>query len=86
MPLLTEWPEVKDFARCLGGAAVARSGPAHFTAALPKRNARAASSSTIGAISAALPRSCPMACVLPQSALAAPVTWKEMETIDRPSR
>lgn len=80
-----EWPEVKDFAHRLA-LAVAQSDPEHFTAALPKaqrkgrifvdylRNQRGATA------------------VMPYSAraregapVAAPITWKEMETIDKPS-
>lgn len=80
-----EWPEVKDFAHRLARA-VAQSDPEHFTAALPKaqrkgrifvdylRNQRGATA------------------VMPYSArsregapVAAPITWKEMETIDKPS-
>ncbi|WP_293868517.1 MULTISPECIES: DNA ligase D [unclassified Sphingomonas] len=80
-----EWPEVKDFTHRLAQA-VAQSDPKHFTAALPKaqrkgrifvdylRNQRGATA------------------VMPYSArsregapVAAPVTWKEMETIDTPS-
>jgi bifunctional non-homologous end joining protein LigD len=80
-----EWPEVKDFAHRLAQA-VAQSDPAHFTAALPKaqrkgrifvdylRNQRGATA------------------VMPYSArsregapVAAPITWKEMVTIDKPS-
>jgi bifunctional non-homologous end joining protein LigD len=80
-----EWPEVKDFAHRLAQA-VAQSDPEHFTAALPKaqrkgrifvdylRNQRGATA------------------VMPYSArsrenapVAVPITWKEMETIDKPS-
>ncbi len=80
-----EWPEVKDFAHRLARA-VAQMDPDRFTAALPKvqrkgrifvdylRNQRGATA------------------VMPYSAraregapVAAPVTWKEMETIDKPS-
>jgi bifunctional non-homologous end joining protein LigD len=80
-----EWPEVKDFAHRLAQA-VAQSDPEHFTAALPKaqrkgrifvdylRNQRGATA------------------VMPYSAraregapVAAPITWKEMETIDTPA-
>ncbi|WP_298668150.1 DNA ligase D [uncultured Sphingomonas sp.] len=80
-----EWPEVKDFAHRLAQA-VAQSDPEHFTAALPKaqrkgrifvdylRNQRGATA------------------VMPYSArsregapVAAPISWKEMETIDKPS-
>jgi bifunctional non-homologous end joining protein LigD len=80
-----EWPEVKDFAHRLAQA-VAQSDPANFTAALPKaqrkgrifvdylRNQRGATA------------------VMPYSArardgapVAVPITWKEMETIDKPS-
>ncbi|MFB7881302.1 DNA ligase D [Brevundimonas diminuta] len=81
-----EWPEVKDFARRLA-IAVAQTDPAKFTAALPKaqrkgrifidylRNQRGATA------------------VMPYSAraregapVAAPITWKEMETIESPAR
>lgn len=80
-----EWPEVKDFAHRLAQA-VAQSDSEHFTAALPKaqrkgrifvdylRNQRGATA------------------VMPYSAraregapVAAPITWKEMETIEKPS-
>ncbi len=80
-----EWPEVKDFAHRLAQA-VAQSDPEHFTAALPKvqrkgrifvdylRNQRGATA------------------VMPYAAraregapVAVPITWKEMETIDKPS-
>ncbi|MFC0104398.1 DNA ligase D [Sphingopyxis terrae] len=80
-----EWPEVKDFAHRLAQA-VAQLDPERFTAALPKaqrkgrifvdylRNQRGATA------------------VMPYSAraregapVAAPITWKEMETIAEPS-
>lgn len=80
-----EWPQVKDFAHRLAQA-VAQGDPANFTAALPKvqrkgrifvdylRNQRGATA------------------VMPYAArardgapVAAPITWKEMETIDKPS-
>lgn len=80
-----EWPEVKDFAHRLARA-VAQMDPDNFTAALPKaqrkgrifvdylRNQRGATA------------------VMPYSAraregapVAAPISWKEMETIDKPS-
>lgn len=80
-----EWGEVKDFAHRLAQA-VAQSDPDNFTAALPKaqrkgrifvdylRNQRGATA------------------VMPYSAraregapVAAPISWKEMETIDKPS-
>lgn len=80
-----EWPAVKEFARRLAQA-VAQSDPDKFTAALPKaqrkgrifvdylRNQRGATA------------------VMPYSArardgapVAAPISWKEMETIDRPA-
>jgi bifunctional non-homologous end joining protein LigD len=80
-----EWPEVKDFAQRLARA-VAQMDPDRFTAALPKaqrkgrifvdylRNQRGATA------------------VMPYSAraregapVAAPISWKEMETIDKPS-
>jgi len=81
-----EWSEVKDFARRLA-VAVAQTEPTKFTAALPKaqrkgrifvdylRNQRGATA------------------VMPYSAraregapVAAPITWKEMETIVSPAR
>ncbi|MNS08188.1 putative ATP-dependent DNA ligase YkoU [compost metagenome] len=81
-----EWPQVKDFARRLA-IAVAQAEPAKFTAALSKaqrkgrifvdylRNQRGATA------------------VMPYSArardgapVAAPITWKEMETIASPAR
>lgn len=80
-----EWPEVKDFAHRLAQA-VAQSDPANFTAALPKaqrkgrifvdylRNQRGAT--------AVMPYS---ARAREQAPVAAPITWKEMETIDKPS-
>ena len=80
-----EWGEVKDFARRLSQA-VAQMDPEKFTSALPKaqrkglifvdylRNQRGATA------------------VMPYSAraregapVAAPISWKEMETIDKPS-
>lgn len=80
-----QWPEVKDFAHRLAQA-VAQSDPVHFTAALPKaqrkgrifvdylRNQRGATA------------------VMPYAArardgapVAAPITWKEMATIDTPA-
>lgn len=80
-----EWPEVKDFAHRLA-LAVAQADPERFTAALPKaqrkgrifvdylRNQRGATA------------------VMPYGAraregapVAAPITWLEMETIDKPS-
>lgn len=80
-----EWPQVKDFAHRLAQA-VAQGDPANFTAALPKvqrkgrifvdylRNQRGATA------------------VMPYAArardgapVAAPITWKEMETVDKPS-
>ena len=80
-----EWPEVKDFAYRLAQA-VAQMDPDKFTSALPKaqrkgrifvdylRNQRGATA------------------VMPYSAraregapVAAPITWTEMETIDKPS-
>jgi bifunctional non-homologous end joining protein LigD len=80
-----EWPEVKDFAHRLAQA-VTQSDPKNFTAALPKaqrkgrifvdylRNQRGATA------------------VMPYAAraregapVAVPITWKEMETIDKPS-
>ncbi|MHA4835883.1 DNA ligase D [Sphingopyxis sp. MSC1_008] len=80
-----EWPEVKDFAHRLAQA-VAQSDPDHFTAALPKaqrkgrifvdylRNQRGAT--------AVMPYAARAREAAP---VAAPVTWKEMETIDAPS-
>jgi bifunctional non-homologous end joining protein LigD len=80
-----EWPEVKDFAHRLAQA-VAQSDPEHFTAALPKvqrkgrifvdylRNQRGAT--------AVMPYS---ARAREQAPVAAPITWKEMETIPKPS-
>ena len=80
-----EWPDVKDFAYRLAQA-VAQMNPEKFTSALPKaqrkgrifvdylRNQRGATA------------------VMPYSAraregapVAAPITWKEMETIDKAS-
>ncbi|WP_336314449.1 non-homologous end-joining DNA ligase [Sphingobium sp. AntQ-1] len=80
-----EWPEVKDFAHRLAQA-VTQSDPKNFAAALPKaqrkgrifvdylRNQRGATA------------------VMPYAAraregapVAVPITWKEMETIDKPS-
>lgn len=80
-----EWPEIKDFAHRLARA-VAQTDPDHFTAALPKaqrkgrifvdylRNQRGATA------------------VMPYSAraregapVAAPISWKEIETIDSPA-
>jgi bifunctional non-homologous end joining protein LigD len=80
-----EWPEVKDFAHRLAQA-VAQSDPENFTAALPKvqrkgrifvdylRNQRGATAVMPYAVRAR-----------PEAPVAAPITWKEMETIDRPS-
>ena len=80
-----EWPEVKEFARRLA-MAVAQIDPANFTAALPKaqrkgrifvdylRNQRGATAVMPYGVRAR-----------PEAPLAAPITWKEMETIDRPS-
>lgn len=80
-----EWPEVKDFARRLA-VAVARIDPEKFTSALPKaqrkgrifvdylRNQRGAT--------AVMPYSVR---ARPEAPVAVPVTWKEMETIDKPS-
>lgn len=80
-----EWPEVKDFAHRLAQA-VAQSDPENFTAALPKvqrkgrifvdylRNQRGAT--------AVMPYAVRARCEAP---VAAPITWKEMETIDKPS-
>ena len=80
-----EWPEVKDFAHRLAQA-VAQSDPDNFTAALPKvqrkgrifvdylRNQRGAT--------AVMPYS---ARARENAPVAVPITWKEMETIDKPS-
>ena len=80
-----EWPEVKSFARRLAQA-VAQSDPENFTAALPKvqrkgrifvdylRNQRGATAVMPYAVR-----------VRPEAPVAAPITWKEMETIDKPS-
>jgi bifunctional non-homologous end joining protein LigD len=80
-----EWPEVKDFAHRLARA-VAQSDPNNFTAALPKaqrkgrifvdylRNQRGAT--------AVMPFS---ARAREQAPVAVPITWQEMETIDKPS-
>ena len=80
-----EWGKVKDFARRLSQA-VAQMDPDKFTAALPKaqrkgrifidylRNQRGAT--------AAMPYS---ARAREGAPVAAPVTWTEMETIDKPS-
>ncbi len=80
-----EWPEVKDFAHRLAQA-VAQSDPENFTAALPKaqrkgrifvdylRNQRGAT--------AVMPYSARVRSCAP---VAAPITWKEMETIDTPA-
>jgi len=80
-----EWPEVKDFAHRLA-LAVAQSDPDHFTAALPKAQRR-------GRIFVDYLRNQRGAtAVMPYSAraregapVAAPISWKEMETIDKPS-
>ena len=80
-----EWPEVKSFAHRLAQA-VAQSDPENFTAALPKaqrkgrifvdylRNQRGATAVMPYAVRA---RS--------GAPVAAPITWKEMETIDTPA-
>lgn len=80
-----EWAEVKSFAHRLAQA-VAQSDPDNFTAALPKaqrkgrifvdylRNQRGAT--------AVMPYSVRARSGAP---VAAPITWKEMETIDRPA-
>ncbi|WP_225941257.1 DNA ligase D [Sphingopyxis sp. OAS728] len=80
-----EWPEVKDFAYRLAQA-VAQMDPEKFTSALPKaqrkgrifvdylRNQRGATA--VMPYSARARESAPVA---------APITWKEMETIDKPS-
>jgi bifunctional non-homologous end joining protein LigD len=80
-----EWPEVKDFAHRLAQA-VAQSDPDNFTAALPKvqrkgrifvdylRNQRGATAVMPYAVRAR-----------PEAPVAAPITWKEMETIDAPN-
>ncbi|CAN5145854.1 hypothetical protein BH10PSE13_BH10PSE13_07270 [soil metagenome] len=80
-----EWPEVKDFAHRLA-LAVAQADPQNFTAALPKiqrkgrifvdylRNQRGAT--------AVMPYG---ARARPGAPVAVPISWKEMETIDKPS-
>ena len=80
-----EWPEVKSFAHRLAQA-VAQSDPENFTAALPKiqrkgrifvdylRNQRGATAVMPYAVRAR-----------PEAPVAAPITWKEMETMDKPS-
>jgi len=80
-----EWPEVKDFAHRLAMAA-AQADPEQFTAALPKaqrkgrifvdylRNQRGATAVMPYGVRAR-----------EGAPVAAPITWKEMETIDRPS-
>ena len=80
-----EWPEVKDFAHRLAQA-VAQSDPDNFTAALPKaqrkgrifvdylRNQRGATAVMPYAVRAR-----------PEAPVAAPISWKEMETIDAPN-
>jgi bifunctional non-homologous end joining protein LigD len=80
-----EWPEVKDFAHRLAQA-VAQNDPANFTAALPKaqrkgrifvdylRNQRGATAVMPYGVRAR-----------PEAPVAAPITWKEMATIDKPS-
>jgi len=80
-----EWPEVKSFAHRLAQA-VAQADPENFTAALPKaqrkgrifvdylRNQRGAT--------AVMPYSVRARAEAP---VAAPITWKEMESIDKPS-
>jgi bifunctional non-homologous end joining protein LigD len=80
-----EWPEVKDFAHRLARA-VAQADPENFTAALPKvqrkgrifvdylRNQRGATAVMPYGVRAR-----------PDAPVAAPITWKEMETIDTPS-
>jgi bifunctional non-homologous end joining protein LigD len=80
-----EWAEVKSFAHRLAQA-VAQSDPDNFTAALPKaqrkgrifvdylRNQRGATSVMPYGVRAR-----------PDAPVAAPITWKEMETIDKPS-
>jgi bifunctional non-homologous end joining protein LigD len=81
-----EWPEVKDFAHRLA-LAVAQADPENFTAALPKaqrkgrifvdylRNQRGATA--VMPYSARARESAPVA---------APISWKEMKTIDTPAR
>jgi bifunctional non-homologous end joining protein LigD len=80
-----EWAEVKSFAHRLAQA-VAQSDPDNFTAALPKaqrkgrifvdylRNQRGATAVMPYGVRAR-----------PDAPVAAPITWKEMETIDKPS-
>ncbi|MES3100559.1 DNA ligase D [Sphingomonas faeni] len=81
-----EWTEVKDFAHRLAQA-VAQSDPENFTAALPKaqrkgrifvdylRNQRGATAVMPYAVRAR-----------ENAPVAAPITWKEMETIAAPNR
>ncbi|HEX8412761.1 MAG TPA: DNA ligase D [Sphingomicrobium sp.] len=81
----SEWPEVKDFAHRLAQA-VAQSEPDKFTSALPKvqrkgrifvdylRNQRGATAVMPYAVRAR-----------PGAPVAAPISWKEMETIDAPN-
>ncbi len=80
-----EWPEVKDFAHRLA-LAVGQADPEHFTAALPKaqrkgrifvdylRNQRGATAVMPYGVRAR-----------EGAPVAVPITWKEMETIDKPS-
>jgi bifunctional non-homologous end joining protein LigD len=80
-----EWPEVKDFAHRLAQA-VAQSDPENFTAALPKaqrkgrifvdylRNQRGATAVMPFAVRAR-----------PGAPVAAPISWREMETIEAPN-
>ncbi|WP_345890122.1 non-homologous end-joining DNA ligase [Sphingomonas beigongshangi] len=80
-----EWPKVKDFAHRLA-MAVAQSDPDNFTAALPKaqrkgrifvdylRNQRGATAVMPYAVRARA-----------GAPVAVPITWKEMETIDKPA-
>lgn len=80
-----EWPEVKDFAHRLA-VAVAQSDPDNFTAALPKaqrkgrifvdylRNQRGATAVMPYAVRARA-----------GAPVAVPITWKEMEAIDKPA-
>ena len=79
-----EWPQVKDFAHRLAEA-VAQSDPEHFTAALSKarrkgrifvdylRNQRGAT--------AVMPYSARSRAGAP---VAAPITWREMKTVNDP--
>jgi len=81
-----EWPQIKNFAHRLA-MAVAQADSANFTAALPKaqrkgrifidylRNQRGATAVMPYAVRAR-----------PGASVAAPITWKEMETIEAPNQ